>query len=230
MYLRNTTKTLYVCDICPLAKQKHLAFSSSESISVDCFDLIHCDVWGPFNPCTTQGYQYFLTIVDDASRFVWTFLMKHKSDVKDILVQFLTTVNTEFSKKIKMIRTDNAPEFSLPSLFTQFGTNLQHSCVETPQQNARVERTHQHLLNVARSLLFQSHLPIHFWEDCILTAAYLINRTSSSFLPENTTPFHILYNKQPSYSHLKVFGCLCYGSTLHRGRDKLSPRASKFIF
>ena len=57
------------CDICPLAKQKTFPFNTSSHISSECFDLIHCDLWGPFSVSTIDGCRFFLTIVDDCSRF-----------------------------------------------------------------------------------------------------------------------------------------------------------------
>ena len=56
------------CEICPLAKKKRLPFPSSTHASLECFDLIHCDLWGPFSTPTIDGCRYFLTIVDDCSR------------------------------------------------------------------------------------------------------------------------------------------------------------------
>ena len=165
-----------------------------------------------------------------SQRFVWTFLLTQKSEVPTVMSQFFSTILTQFSKKIKMMRSDNAPEFNLTSLLSTYGTISQHSCVETPQQNARVERKHQHLLNVARSLLFQSHLPMEFWGECILTASFLINRLPSYVLPNKLTPFQLLFNKPPTYSSLKVFGCLCFASTLDKSKNKFSPTAIKCIF
>lgn len=89
------------------------------------------------------------------------------------------------------------------------GIEHQTTCDDKPQQNGRVERKHKHILEVARALRFQTSLPLRFWADCITTTTNLINRVLSYVL-KNKTPYEMLLNKVPDYTHLKVFECTFY--------------------
>ncbi|XP_026378738.1 uncharacterized protein LOC113273194 [Papaver somniferum] len=99
----------------------------------------------------------------------------------------------------------------------------------TPQQNGRVERKHQHIMNVARALRFQARLPKRFWGECALTAAYLINCTPTPIL-NNKTPYEVLFGKPPLYKQLKVFGCLCYVHDQSSKGDKFASRGRRCVF
>ena len=130
------------CIVCPLAKQKRLPFPFDNKKAVHSFDLVHMDVWGPFSIPTTARHRFFLTIVDDASRATWVFLMKAKSEVRPLIISFYNMIHTQFQTPIKSIRTDNALEFIMNDFYTSKGIIHQQSCVYTPQQNSVVERKH----------------------------------------------------------------------------------------
>ena len=72
-------------------------------------------------------------------------------------------------------------------------------------------------------------MPLSFWGECVLIAIYIINKLPQTILG-NKTHFEKLYNKIPSYVHLKVFGCLCFASTLAHNRSKFDPRSISCVF
>lgn len=156
----------------------------------------------------------------------------NKSDFLTSFKHFYELVLTQFGKHIKIVRTDNAKELSQGESLNYYkskGILHQSSCAETPQQNGVVERKHKHLLEVARTLYHQSKVPTMFWGDCVLTAAHTINKMP--ILPLNDyTPHERLYGTKPSYDFLKVFGCLCFASTLKRDRTKLGERVDPCMF
>ena len=98
-------------DSCVKAKLTRLPFPISSSKTTDCFELVHCDIWGGYRTPSFTGARYFLTIVDDHSRAVLVFLLKHKHEASKCLIEFSNMVKTQFEKKIKRIRSDNGGEF-----------------------------------------------------------------------------------------------------------------------
>ncbi|KAL9996132.1 putative RNA-directed DNA polymerase [Helianthus debilis subsp. tardiflorus] len=219
------------CEVCQRAKQHREPFPLSNHSTTELGELVHLDVWGPYKVRSKEGFRYFLTIVDDYSRAVWVSLMKSKQEVYENVFEFVNIIKTQFKKDVKCLRSDNGTEFvnnQMNSFCKGKGIVHQTSCTYTPQQNGVVERKHRHLLNVARALLFQSGLPVSFWSDCILTAAYLINRTPSSVIG-GRTPYELVYRFEPVLDHLRVFGCLGFCTVLNE-HDKLSSRAEKSVF
>ena len=92
-----------------------------------------------------------------------------------------------------------------------------------------MERKHRHILNVARALRFQANFPIQFWGECVLTAAYLINRTPSKLL-KGKSPYEMLFHCKPSYGNIRVFGTLCFARCNPRVKDKFASRSKRCIF
>jgi hypothetical protein len=227
-FLPNQENNL-VCDFCHYAKHRKLPFSVSNSRASNKFELLHFDIWGPLSIPSIHGHRYFLTVLDDYSRFVWIIPFKIKSEVSSLVQNFVCMVENQFDAKVKKIRSDNGPEFNLKQFFDSKGIIHQKICVESPQQNGRVERKHQHILNVGRAILFHSKLPKNFWSYAFTHATYIINRVCTPLL-NNHSPYFLLYNELPNLHELKVFGSLVYASTLTAHRTKLQSRAKKSVF
>jgi hypothetical protein len=216
------------CDVCFYAKQKRLPFPHSNHISDSVFDLVHMDIWGPISVPSMLGYKYFLIVVDDKSRYTWLYFMKFKSETASIIKSFVSMAKTQFNKLVKCIRSDNGTEFLLKEFYADNGIIHQTSCVGTPQQNGIVERKHQHVLAVTRALLFQSKLSNVFWAHAASHAIHIINRLPTPFLQQKS-PYQILYQSLPDISFLKVFGSLCFASTIKANRLKLDSRSRKCV-
>ena len=122
---------------CQFGKQTVLLFNNSVSHALSSFDLIHSDVWGPSPISTPGGSHYFVIFVDDFSRYTWIYLFKNRFELYQIYRDFTKMIETQFSKPIKVFRSDNAQEYKAPeftSILHQFGIVPHSFCAGTSQQ------------------------------------------------------------------------------------------------
>uniref|UniRef100_A0A2N9FS43 Reverse transcriptase Ty1/copia-type domain-containing protein n=1 Tax=Fagus sylvatica TaxID=28930 RepID=A0A2N9FS43_FAGSY len=89
------------CKHCLAGKMHQLPFPISNKPSTTPFALVHADLWGPAPITSSTGFRFYLVLVDDFTKFTWTYLLKHKSNTYQIFTQFQAMVNTQFSLPIQ---------------------------------------------------------------------------------------------------------------------------------
>jgi hypothetical protein len=81
---------------------------------------------------------------------------------------------------------------------------------------------------MVRSMMAQANLPISFWGDALLTAAYILNCVPSQLV--SSTPYELWKGEKPNLQNLRPWGSASFvHSTTHK-YEKLGPRARKHIF
>ena len=78
-------------------------FSGTMERATDLLEIIHTDVCGPMSIEARHEYHYFLTFIDDLSRYGYIYLMKHKSEIVERFKEFQSEVENLHNKKIKFL-------------------------------------------------------------------------------------------------------------------------------
>jgi transposase InsO family protein len=153
-----------------------------------------------------------LSIVDNCTRYGWTFLKLKKNDTFLTFKQFHAAVETQLGYKICHLRTNGGGEYAslaFKNLCKNLGIHQEFTQPHTPHQNGVAERKNCTLLNMSRSLAVASNLFAFLWEESVKTTNTIINLLPTySYL--GITPFELLYGKCSNVSHLRVFGSTCY--------------------
>uniref|UniRef100_A0A2N9HC31 Integrase catalytic domain-containing protein n=1 Tax=Fagus sylvatica TaxID=28930 RepID=A0A2N9HC31_FAGSY len=232
----NTMHSNFKCNTCILAKSHRVSYPVSMNKSAIPFALIHSDVWGPSPVTTSSGHRWFVIFVDDCTRMTWLYLLKHKDEVFDVFKSFHIMVQTQFSAKIQILRSDNGGEYvnqPFQAYFQSHGLFHETSCSQTPQQNGIAERKNRHILETARALLIGAHVPSRYWDDAVATAVHLLNRMPTKVLTFQT-PLKVLSNHVPLPTVLmippRIFGCVAFVHLHKNQRTKLDPCAVRCLF
>ena len=224
------TKKFEKCEICVKSKMIKKPFHSVERSS-NLLDLIHSDLCELNGMLTRGGNRYFLTFIDDCSRFTYVFLLKNKSETFNAFKVYKTEVENQLGKNIKVLRSDRGGEYfssEFNSFCEEYG--IIHECTApyTPQHNGIAERKNRTFLEMVNAMLLHAKLNFNLWGEALLTACHILNRIPMK--KNEISPYELWKGRKPNIGYFKVWGCLAYCKKTDPNKTKLGPRAIKCAF
>ncbi|KAI3680869.1 hypothetical protein L6452_35646 [Arctium lappa] len=222
-----------LCSACEKGKQTKASFKSKQVSSVTSpLQLLHMDLFGPVNIQSIAGKKYTLVIIDEYSRYTWVIFLRCKSDTPEELISFVKKMEVVNNLTVRSIRSDHGTEFknsSLNNFFENKGISHNFSSVRTPQKNGVAERRNKTIIEAARSMLSDSHLPTQFWAEAVNTACFTQNR-SLIIKRFGKTTYELFLGRKHSISFLHIFGCQCFILNNRDQLGKFDPKADDGIF
>ena len=89
-----------------MGKSHILHFPNTETKTTKPLELIHTDLWGPLPTHSRDGYNYYISLVDDFSRYTWIYPLKLKLEALDVFKLFKLQVENQFDTTIKNLQSD----------------------------------------------------------------------------------------------------------------------------
>ncbi|GJV50511.1 zinc finger, CCHC-type containing protein [Tanacetum coccineum] len=210
-------------------KMTRKSFPRRPERATDLLGIIHTDVCGPLRHVSRQGASYFITFTDDYSHYGYVYLLKHKHEVFETFKVFKNEVENQLGKTIKALRSDRGGEYisqEFKDYLKACGIVQQLTPPYTPQHNGVSKRRNRTLLDMVRSMMNLTTLPLSFWDYALESATRILNMVPTKKVDK--TPYELWYGKVPNLSYLKVWGC---EALVKRDTpDKLQQRSVKCIF
>jgi len=177
---------LGICVDCIKGKHTKHTIKKAATRNKQLLKLIHTDICGLLEASAYGGEKYFITFIDDFSRYGYIYLLHEKSQSVDALEVFINEVERQLDRKVKIVRSNRGGEYygrydemrQHPGPFAKFlekrGICSQYTMPGTPQQNGVAERHNRTLVDMVRSMLSYSSLPLSLLMYALKTAMYLL--------------------------------------------------------
>ena len=228
----NVSRETTFCESCVEGKHHRSRFPvDGGKRSSEPLGLVHSDVCGKMNATSLSGGEYFLTFIDDNTRFTWIYVLNHKDEIFPCFLEWKAQVERSTGRKLKTLRTDNGGEYvsaDFEKCLKKEGVRHELTVPKTPEKNGVDERMKRTLVEAVRSMLADARLPHRFWAEAPSTAVYLRNRSPTTVV-EGKTPFEAWTGQKPNEGHLRVFGCAAYAHVAKDERQKLNAKSRKCV-
>ncbi|GJZ13937.1 putative RNA-directed DNA polymerase [Tanacetum coccineum] len=192
------------CVSCLSGKMTRKSFPHRPERATDLLGIIHTDVCGPLRHVSRKDASYFITFTDDYSRYGYIYLLKHKHEVFETFKVFKNEVENQLGKTIKALRSDRGGEYisqEFKDYLKACGIVQQLTPPYTPQHNGVSERRNRTLLDMVRSMMNLTTLPLSFWDYALESAARILNMVPTKKVDK--TPYELWFGKVPNLSYLK---------------------------
>ena len=97
------------CEVCVELKFTRNLFPSMERNS-ELLDLIHSDVCDMKSTSTRSEKKYFITFIDDCSKYCYVYLLHSKDKTLDVFKAYKVEVENQLGKEVKVLRSDRGGE------------------------------------------------------------------------------------------------------------------------
>ncbi|KAK9033709.1 hypothetical protein V6N11_049894 [Hibiscus sabdariffa] len=148
------------CETCVEVKSTRSSFQTIERIT-EPLDLIHSDVCDLKFAQTRGGNKYFITFIDDSTKYCYIYLLKSKDEAIEKFKLYKQEVENQLNKKIKVVRSDRGGEYVEPfgEYCSQHGIIHEVTPPHSPQSNGVDEQKNRTLKEMMNALLESSGLP-----------------------------------------------------------------------
>jgi len=179
-------------------------------IATEVGDLIVCDIHIYVNCPSREGFKYALNFTDVASKATWPYLCETKDLFTHQLELFYLNVIVPLKINWKRFHSDQDSVIVSKKVREWFASkSIRQTCspTDTPEMNGIAEAVNKKLGQVTLTFLIQAQMPITFWADAYLFAAYIMLRSPCKTTKGMISPFEFLYGEPPDLRHIRVWGC-----------------------
>ena len=124
-------------------------------------ELVHFDICELNGILTRGSNRYFITFIDDCSRYTYVYLMRSKDETFNNFICYKSVVENQMEKKIKILRSDRGGEYLLTEFILyceENGIIHQRSEPYIPQQNGLVKRKNRTLVEMINAMILNAKL------------------------------------------------------------------------
>ena len=219
------------CETCIQAKQPRKSFTTCIERETNLLELVHSDVCDSNDVLTRGGKRYFITFIDDFSKYCYVYLVNHKSELFDKFKVYKTEVENQLERKIKILRSDRGGEYTsldMSNFCEMHGIIHEVTPPYAPQSNGIAERKNRTLLDMVNAMLVSSGLPSNMWGEALYSACHILNRVPYKNFEK--TPYELRRKREPNLKYLKVWGCLAKVNIPINKKRKIGPKTVDCVF